>query len=330
MLEGAYAQQVPETHFLKVSSVPNILFIPGTGSYNEGTTVTLDEVPQKWNEYSFVGWKINGVWSLGDTLSIRMDRSYDVEAVFEKSSQGNILIDTIPRISEVTIDGVIFLPTELPVSMEWEDGSDHFLSIPSVVKEDSSKRYSFDSWKDNNSEIFRTITVDAREDNEFIALFNLQHNLKIISEKGNIIGGGWQDVGETSHFSVESEIVMDEKDDSIRYVFNSWDLGDYPNNPENLMDIEQSTTVNVIWDTEYKLDLRTNVPEYDLFGTGWYLAEKKISLITEESVDSDDSKVKYLFDRWMSKGPNPVIIPNAQSPFTRITMATLWGATEHV
>ena len=320
MLEGAYAQQVPETHFLKVSSVPNILFIPGTGSYTDGTIVTLDDIPDKWNEYSFVGWKVNGVWTLGDTLSIRMDRAYTVEAVFEKSSQGNILIDTIPRISEITIDGEIFLPSELPVSMEWEDGSTHFLSIPALVKENTSTRYRFDSWKDNNSEIFRAVTVDSKEDKEFIALFNLQHNLKIISEKGTIIGGGWQDEGETSHFSVESEIVMDEKDDTIRYVFNSWTRGDYPNMLENRMDIEKSVTVKPKWDTEYKLDLRTNVPEYDLFGTGWYLAGKKVNLIAEDSVESDDSKIKYVFDRWISKGPNPVIIPNALSPFTTIKM----------
>ena len=31
MLEGAYAQEVPEGHLLKVNSVPNILFIPGSG-----------------------------------------------------------------------------------------------------------------------------------------------------------------------------------------------------------------------------------------------------------------------------------------------------------
>jgi hypothetical protein len=320
MLEGAYAQQVPQEHFLKVNSVPNILFIPGTGSYPDGAIVTLDEVPKKWNEYLFVGWKVNGVWTLGDELSLRMDRPYDVEAVFEKSSQGNILIDTIPRISEITVDGEIFLPSELPVSMEWEDGSIHYLSIPGVVKESTSTRYSFDSWKDNNSEIFRTITVVAQEDKEYIALFSLQHNLKIISEKGAIIGGGWKDEGETSYFSVESEIEMDEKDDTIRYVFDSWDLGDYPNKSENQVELEKSSTVNTNWNTEYKLDLRTNVPEYDLFGTGWYIAQKKVSLIAEGSLESDDSKVKYVFDRWISKGPNPVIIPNAHSSFTTITM----------
>ena len=54
MVQGAYAQQVDPGHFLKVNSVPNILFIPGSGFYPTGTIVTLDEVPKKWNEYEFL------------------------------------------------------------------------------------------------------------------------------------------------------------------------------------------------------------------------------------------------------------------------------------
>jgi len=320
MLEGAYAQEVPTGHLLKVNSVPNILFIPGAGFYDDGTVVNFDEVPKKWNEYEFVGWKVDGIWSMGDTLSIKMDRSYHVEAIFEKTSQGNVLIDTIPRIAEITVDGEIFLPSELPISLQWEDGSDHYLSVQNIVKDNPSTRYRFDSWKDNNSEIIRTVTIHAADDKEFIALYRLQHYLKPISEKGEIIGGGWQDEGGSSFFGVESEIVVDKKDDTIRYVFNSWDFGDYPNNPENQIDIVESTTVTANWDTEYKLDLLTNVPEYELFGTGWYIGEKKISLIAEESIESDDSKIKYVFDRWISKGPNPVIIPNAQSSFTTIML----------
>ena len=322
MVQGAYAQEVTQTHHLKVNSVPNILFIPGSGFYPTGTVVTLDEVPKKWNEYNFVGWKVNGIWSMGDTLRLKMDRTFDVEAIFEKTSQGNVIVDAVPRIVEITVDGVIFLPSELPVSLEWEDGTDHWLSVPSIVKDNPSTRYRFDSWKDNNSELMRTVTVNAADDKEFVALFRLQHYLKVISEKGEILGGGWQDEGGSSFFTVESEIVLDEKDDNVRYVFNSWDFGDYPNNSENQLDIVESTTVTADWDTEYKLDLRTNVPEYDLFGTGWYIGEKKISLIAEESIESEDSKIKYVFDRWISKGPNPVIIPNAQSFFTTITMDT--------
>jgi hypothetical protein len=323
VFEGAYAQvDPPEKFFLKVNSVPNILFIPGTGSYNAGTIVTLAEVPEKWNEYSFVGWKVNGVWTLGDSLNIRMDRSYDVQAVFEKSYQGNVVIDVIPRMAEITVDGEIYLPDELPVTLEWDQGSEHYLSAPEVVKDNPQTRYRFDSWKDNNSEPVRTVTLNDDNEQEFIAIYRLQHTLKPLSEYGEVIGGGWQDEGGTSTFGLESEIVLDEKDDNIRYVFNSWDLGDYPKKPQNQIDIERSTTVTASWDKEYKLDIQTDVPGYDLYGTGWYLAEKKVSLIAEESLESDDSKTKYVFDRWVSKGSNPVIIPNAQSAFTTITMDT--------
>ena len=47
---------------------------------------------------------------------------------------------------------------------------------------------------------------------------------------------------------------------------------------------------------------------------------KQVALIAEETLESTNSDTKYVFEKWVSRGPNPVIIPNAQSSFTTITM----------
>jgi len=315
-------------YVLRVRSDPNILFISGGGLYDEGTTVTLNPAPVTWREYSFIGWQIDGIWTDDNPPTIRMDRNHEAKAIYEKSLSGEIIIDTIPRIAEITIDGTIYLPTELPVSFDWESGSEHFISVLEHIKKSTNTRYVFDTWKDNYPTNSRSILVNS-DDTSFIALFKTQHYLKAISEYGSIIGGGWQNEGYNVNFEVELDIVNDKKNENIRYIFESWNLGDYPKSQSNSIDFEQPTTVKANWDTQFFLKLETNVPDYDLFGTGWYDEGKQVVLIAEEELDSSDADIRYAFERWISKGSTPLIIPNAQSPSTTITVTEPYVIEAH-
>jgi hypothetical protein len=176
-----------EQHYLKVTS--NILFISGAGFYDDGKSVTLEKIPEVWQDYVFLGWKIDGLWANQNPPIITMNRNHDVEAVFEKQTGiGKIIIDAIPRISEITIDGTIYLPDELPLSFDWAEGSEHTVTILDVVKQTPNTRYKFDSWKDQNTDILRTITVGP-DTSKFIAIYKTQHFLKPISQYGTVMGG---------------------------------------------------------------------------------------------------------------------------------------------
>ena len=304
---------------LRVKTDPNILFIGGGGTYTAGTQVTIDEAPERWNEYSFVGWKIDGTWTEGNPISIQMNSPHTAVAVYSKEIGGSIIVDAIPRIAEITVDGTIYLPDELPVSFSWPEGSDHYISIQPIIKDNPETRYVFDSWKDKSVDKDRTVTIGP-ETQEFVALFKTQHYLKPITEYGAVAGAGWQDEGKTATFELESDIVIDKKDENVRYVFDSWDFGDYQNLPSNTIDIDEATTVRANWEKQYHVQLKTNIPDYDLFGTGWYSQDRKLALIAEDSLESPDSDIKYVFEKWVSKGPNPVIIPNAHSSATTITI----------
>lgn len=312
--------QAPQEFSLRVSSEPNILYISGAGFYPEGTVVTLQKVPDKWDDYEFAGWKIDGQWTTENPPKITMNRAHDVLAVFTKTTGfGEIKIDAIPRISEITVDGTIYLPDELPITFDWEVGSTHSVIISDVVKQDANTRFKFDSWKDLNTEVSRTVKVGDKT-KEFVAIYKLQHYIKPVTEIGVATGGGWQDEGSTTTFGLESDIVVDKQNENIRYVFRSWDTGDYKNSPSNTIDVSEPTSVNANWDKEFKLDISTTVPDYNIFGAGWHPQGRQIALIAEEYLESDDKNVQYVFEKWVSKGPNPVIIPNAQSPTTSITI----------
>ncbi len=308
-----------EQKTLRVKSSPNILFMSGGGSYDIGTVVSIPMAPESWNEYTFVGWQIDKQWAQGNPIKITMNISHTVEAVYEKSYSGNVIIDTIPRVAEINVDGEIYLPSELPLSFDWDVNSQHILTIEDIIKDSPNTRYKFDSWKDNDITTQRTVTATT-EKQDFIVLYKVQHLIKTISEIGIVEGGGWVNEGSAAKFGIESDIVLDKKNDQIRYVFNSWNSGDYLNSPYNSIDVEEATTVRALWDEQYYLQLKTNIPEYDVFGNGWYDTEKQVALIAEDELESTNSDTKYVFDKWVSKGPNPVIIPNAQSPSTTITM----------
>jgi len=315
----SYAQETEVKHLLRVTSSPNIIYLAGGGSYADGTSVTL-EAPEMWRDYKFEGWQIDGRWSPENPLTIIMNRSHNIEAVYTKTgSVGEIIVDAIPRVTEITVDGTIYLPSELPLSFDWEKGSDHTLITSDIVNETPDTRYKFDSWKDRSRETFRSITVD--EDNiHFIALYKTQHYFKPLTELGSVMGGGWHDEGSTATFELESDIIIDKKDENVRYVFDSWDLGDYPRSATNTINVEEPISAKATWDKQYKLVLHTNVPDYELFGTGWYDNEREVALIAEEFIESPNADTQFVFDRWVSKGPNPVIIPNSQSSTTTITI----------
>src|SRR3989304_1626381 len=288
-----------ETFNLRVRSEPNILFIGGGGEYKAGTEASIDMAPETFNDYKFVGWQIDGRWADGNPITVRMDMSHSAIAVYSKDLAGSITIDAIPRIAEITVDGTIYLPDEFPLSFNWAEGSTHIISIPATIKESSGKRYVFDSWKDKNTESDRTVTVGAGSQ-EFIALLKTQHYLKPITQYGTVIGGGWQDAGKTATFELESDVIVDKKDPNIRYVFESWDSGDYQNLPTNNIDIEDdAATVKAIWDTQYFVKLTTDIPDYELAGSSWYTQDRKLALIADESFESPDSDIKYVFEKWV-------------------------------
>jgi len=317
----AYAVEGDDEYRLKIRAEPNIIFIGGGGLYPTGAEIITEEAPKNFQGYKFQGWKIDGTWAQGNPITVRMDRNHEVVAVYEKSDTNLIKIDSIPRIADITIDGEIYLSNELPAKFNWDLDSDHFLSIPLIVSHDKDPltRYVFDSWKDQSTEELRTITVDD-EGESYVALYKTEVYLKPISEQGIVLGGGWQEKNSAVSFELESEIVEDKKDENIRYVFNSWNLGDYPNSPANSLDLLKPTTVQARWDTQYKLQLITNIPGYEIFGTGWYDLGRQVALIAEESLESPKSDINYVFDRWVSKGPNPIIVPNAHSSSTTIAV----------
>ena len=316
------AEEVAEVqqYQLRVTSSPNILFLSGGGLYDPGELVKLPKAPEMFLDYEFVGWQVDGKWSYENPLAITMNSAHNVEAIYTKSDLGGkVIVDSIPRITEIIVDGTIYLPNELPLSFSWVAGSTHTLNIKPFVQKDPQSRYKFDSWKDMDQGTLRTITV-GESANDFIALYRIQHLLKSISERGNVEGDGWHEEGSSVTFGVESQTVLDENDPNIRYVFDSWSTGDYPNSPTNSLDLIQPTTAKANWKTQHFVTLTSNMPGYTPFGGGWVTEGGTYTLLAEGELESPTSDTKYVFNRWVATGSNPAIVSLPQSPLTDIVV----------
>ncbi|MEM2760943.1 MAG: hypothetical protein QXU32_09410 [Nitrososphaerales archaeon] len=304
---------------LAVLSYPNILYIDGSGIYDEGRVVTTGKAPLEWKGYKFVGWQVNGQWYADNPVTLRMDRNHKAVAnyVYEGDIR-KITIDTLPRIANVVVDGKLYLPTELPLKFEWSLNSKHTISIDDSVKENTGTRYVFDTWNDLNREKSRTLIVD--NDIDLKAVFKVQHYLKLISEYGRVQGSGWYNEGSIVEFSVSPTEVIDENNAGIRYVFNGWDDGDYRNSATNTIAIEKPLTIRASWKQQYKLELVSSIPALDVRGSGWYDRGEKVALIAEKEFNANSIDTKYVFGRWVSQGYNPVVIDNAYSNYASLTM----------
>lgn len=316
-LQFAYAES-DDLFNLRVSTEPNILFLNGGGYYSQDELVTIGKAPEEWKEYVFLGWKVDGVWTSDNPVTVRMDGNHRAVAIYEKKNHGSVTIDAIPRVAQITVDGTIYLPTELPLALSFPMGSEHRVSIQSTILEDPNTRYVFDKWKDVNSDLSRVIKIE--KDVDLTALFKTQYFLKPISEFGIVRGEGWVDAGSKAEFEIPSEVVVDKRDDNTRYVFDKWDMGYKANSPKNIVDMKQPMTVAATWDRQYRLDLVSTVPDVHLVGSGWYDESKTVTIMAEEELDSPRHDVKYVFDKWVSKGANAPAVSDPTSPILIIPM----------
>src|SRR5574341_115588 len=119
--DGTTDDHFKTTYSLNVLTEPNLFYIEGTGLYDDGIYVTTGKAPEEWNGYKFVGWKIDGQWYLYNPATILMDRNHRAVAHYVlEGKTNNVTIDTVPKVGSVLVDGVLYLPTELPLEFKWD------------------------------------------------------------------------------------------------------------------------------------------------------------------------------------------------------------------
>jgi len=227
----------------------------------------------------------------GDTTNIVKENG----RIKVKSNTVMVTIDTDkPEVKTVLVDGE---EHESPHIVEWIRGTEHTIEAVADVVMDNGFRYIFNSWSDRIERI-RTVSTDV--DTTFIAQYSTQYYLQLISEHGNAEGEGWYDMGATANFTVESEVV---EGGDTKHLFKSWrseSENGYNGKLRNATVIMENPITEIVeWETEYRIDIRSD--HGSTFGSGWY---SNGALVTcgIDTLLIEDTGSRYQFQSWRGTG----------------------------
>jgi hypothetical protein len=119
----------------------------------------------------------------------------------------------------VRVDGNDVKASDLPRTYDWEELTQHTISVDEFYNEGGAKRYEFLNWSDGTVQLERTLTIDG--DAEVGAAFITQYRLNVTSEFGNVNGEGWYDEGSAAVASVDGKEAGAEDAFQV-YVLAGW------------------------------------------------------------------------------------------------------------
>jgi len=195
-----------------------------------------------------------------------------------------------------------------PAVLGWAPSTEHVITAV-TPQEFGTVAYSWDHWDDAGA-VSHMVTVIS--DTEFVAYFNKQYFLEVISDHDSPWGEGWYDEGTDADFGVDAHDSVG----GLRYTFTGWTgtgTGSYTgSDTSETVTMNNPITEESHWDIEYKLSLNYTACEIapTLVGADWYNAAAMAPISTDSILGDDGTEtdsVRCLFDHWESTPGGAVI-----------------------
>ncbi len=281
----------------------------GQGWYDSGTlapvstTAFVDIVPGS-SRYRFNGWSTSDMAEITDPTisptSVLMDKAKTVSAcyavqdfvTFAQSGVGSDFSGTV-----VTVDGVIYARSGLPVSFWWDQGSAHVFSYvsPLVVTPDA-KQYAWSNTAGLSSQQSESLTLTTY--GSITGNYKTQYRLSVTSPFGSPSPiSGWFDSGT----SITTHVTSPESGPAgTQYVCTGWTgSGSAPasgTGSSMAFTITSPSSITWTWKTQYYLVVRTSPTGVaTILGEGWYDTLSNVPL-------SAPSALGYDFQYWNVDG----------------------------
>lgn len=207
----------------------------------------------------------------------------------------SVTIDSAPRVTPIIIDDIIYLPEQQPVTFGWEIDSSHVLEVPqAMIYEGSGTRYVFNQWNDQKASLVNEfkVTKELGDGNrKFIAMFDKQYRLTVISEFFPIAGSGWYNEGERVTLSVDPFNSVFQPLPEYRRSFAGWSAGFTPNDYQTIIEVNGPTDVLALWREEFMVTVDSEIGHID--GSGWYERGSTATIIAPESVEINGTQYKF-------------------------------------
>jgi hypothetical protein len=129
----------------------------------------------------------------------------------------------------------------------YREGVPISLTAPDQIDKDADSQYRFSYWLTPSNDKIKstTLNVTGNQPGRYLATYDLYYRFTIVSEYGNIKGGGWQKAGSTGSWSlISNEVAMP----GILGFFGGKYRAQLPSGSEI---IDGPKTITVKWDPDY-------------------------------------------------------------------------------
>jgi len=298
-LTGNYQTQYYLTTEVSLSSAGSVT--PGSGWYNAGSQVQI--IATANSGYAFLSWSGSGSGSYSgsnNTATITMNSPITEIANFGVSLTINANgLNPNARGTTVTVNGVSYSYSQLPVTVYISPGSTVSYSFNSSVPGISGQRFVWSSTGGIDNAQSGLFTMPATPQT-LTGNYQEQYYLSVVSPNnlGNPQGYGWYDAGMIVNFSVMTPVSTGP---GQRYVFVSWTgtgPGSYSgtNNPATVK-MNGPITEMANWQLQYYLTMQVKPKGAGTVSpsSGWYDAGEQITIWAL-------AKSGYKFMSWSGSG----------------------------
>jgi uncharacterized repeat protein (TIGR02543 family) len=285
--------------------------IPGNQTYLSGTSVDIKAINA--THWEFAGWSGDASGLLNTTIT--MDGDITITATFTKIIYPiNIILSGVDNDftgTVVTIDGTEYTAENLPLSFNWESGSEHSFEFVSTLSVNNGKQYVWES--SSGLSTLRNGTLTIMGAGSVTCKYVTQYWFAVSSEHATVGGSGWYFSGTAAHATLNDLTVA--IDDSSRYSFAGWS-GDASGSgsPSFAVLMNGPKTATATWETQYLVDIVVtplNAGSTSPNGSIW-TAPGQIQV-------SATPNANYTFKTWTTTGA--VSVASTDSANTTVTVS---------
>jgi hypothetical protein len=227
--------------------------------------------------------------------------------VRKERARYTVSIDVRPKVSGIKVDGVQYTPEQIPLSFEWEEGSNHALQvIPAIIGGNWTRRV-FDGWYEGgkliSSELSLTFSVNRSRSLE--ARWRTQYFVTASTPYSTVEGEGWYDEGAMATLSIWNTEVYFSGNVTQAYCtwgcsrasFEGWykDGKLLSNNPSIVLPVNEPVKLEARWRVQHYVRVITERGSAE--GEGWY-DDGSYATVKLAATDVDAGLVTYRFERW--------------------------------
>jgi hypothetical protein len=315
-------------YYLTLATNPSGIASPSTaGWYDANTyasisTTAFVDIIAGSSRYRFVNWTTADMTEIASPSStsttVFMDMAKTVTANYVTQykatfDQTGIGVDFTGPV--VTIDGVDYYVSGLPVSFWWDQNSQHTIVWHSpLVVTANAKQYAWTSSTGLFTSQSGTMTVTTY--GAVTGNYGIQYYLTVTSPYGTTGGEGWYNSGDTAYATLNTSSI--DHGNGTGHVFTSWsdDASGTNYAQSDPITMNGAKTAAANWRIQYYLTMATSPPAVNTpTGTGWYDAGASAAISTDAFVDITPGISRYRFNGWTTPDMSEITDPT-RSPTT--------------